>query len=235
MTLPEPSTVKDTLEWLSERGYTIPIDLKVKAIRLHLIPSREIKAADSYSSIRDGLWIAIYDSIYDYLNGDLTIYYAKQKMALAISEAYVNTTDVAYQDGGGELPIDEDTASFANGEVQAQLGFVDSLFTSLKQLKKEDDYDANAEAADHADGYTTSLDGLYNGVKMGAAGSKMLTLAGTDGKVSCSDCQKYKGQRHKASWWLSRGIFGPPFRMFECGGWECQHLFEDDDGKEFTI
>lgn len=234
MTIPEPYTVKDTIKWLNEHGYTIPVSLRVKSIRLKLIPSKEIKAADSYGAIRDTLWIDVYDSVYDYLNGDMTIASAKNKMTLAISEAYISSADIAYQDGGGTLPLDEDTASFANGELQAQLGYVDSLFTALKGLKKEGDYNANSEAADRADGYSKAMDALYNSVKTMAAGNKMLTFDGDDGKESCTDCKKYKGQRHRASWWISHDAV-PPNRSFECGGYHCDHRLYDDDGEEFTI
>lgn len=234
MTLPNPNTVKETLEWLSAHNYSIPVSLRAKSIRLKLIPSREMKASDNYGSIRDGLWIAIYDSIYDYLNGDMTIASARNKMTLALSEAYISSADIAYQDGGGTLPLDEDTAAYANGELQAQLGFADSLFATLKGLKKEGDYNANNEASDHADGYTKSLDALYNGVKVNAAGNTMLTFTGNDGKESCKDCSQYKGQRHKASWWISHNAV-PPNRNFICGGWNCEHFLVDDNGKEFTI
>lgn len=234
MILPNPFTVKDTLSWLQSHDYVIPISLRAKCIRLKLLSSKEMKQADSYSAIRDKLWIEIYDSVYDYLNGDLTIASARNKMTLAISEAYISSADIAYQDGGGTLPLDDDTAQFANGELQAQLGYVDSLFTSLKQLKKENDFDANSEASDRADGYSNAMDALYNSVKVMAAGNKMLEFAGSDGKESCVDCKRYKGQRHRASWWIGHNAV-PPNRSFACGGYHCEHLLIDDDGKEFTI
>lgn len=245
------NSIEMAINYLKSRGHLIPADIlqsvsndyqiqlddrleMIKAIKSGRIHSKVIKSSSDYGAIRDGLWIAIYDSIYDYLNGDLTIASARNKMTLALSEAYISSADVAYQDGGGVLPLDEDTASYANGELQAQLGFADSLFATLKGLKKEGDYNANTEAADHADGYTRSLDGLYNGVKVNAAGSTMLTFDGSDGKESCKDCKRYKGQRHKASWWISRNAV-PPSHLFECGGWNCEHFLVDDNGKEFTI
>jgi len=228
------------VEILSQlRGLGLPMEKKdkekiAKSIKAGLIHSRELKAADSYGAIRDALWIAVYDSVYDYLNGDLSIASARNKMTLALSEAYINSADIAYQDGGGTLPLDDDTASYANGELQAQLGFVDSLFATLKGLKKEDDYNANSEASDHADGYSNSLDSLYNSVKVMAAGNTMLTFTGDDGKESCNDCKRYKDQRHRASWWMSHNAV-PPNRSFICGGYNCDHMLVDDDGEEFTI
>lgn len=244
--------IEFAIEYLRERGTQIPPEMLAqlrglglplkkdekesiaKSIKAGLIHSKEMKQADSYGAIRDKLWIEIYDSVYDYLNGDLTIASARNKMTLAISEAYINSADIAYQDGGGTLPLDDDTASFANGELQAQLGYADSLFTTLKGLKKEGDYDANGEASDRADGYTGSMDALYNSVKTMAAGNTMLTFDGDDGKESCNDCKRYKGQRHRASWWISHNAV-PPNRNFECGGYNCEHYLVDDDGKEFTI
>jgi hypothetical protein len=229
------------IEMLAQlRGLALPSEVKdrkeiIKSIKAGLIHSREMKA-DEYSVIRDGLWISVFDSVFDYLNGDLNIVSAKNKMTLALSQAYIDTSETAYQDGGGSLPLDEDTASTANGELQAQLGYADSLFSNLKQLKKEDGVDANAEGADIADRWSSALDGFYNTIKLSGAGNKMLTWNLGDTENHCGNCSSLDGQRHRASWYLGKG-YTPrkPGSNTECGGYNCDCSLTDDDGEEFTI
>jgi len=57
-----------------------------------------------------------------------------------------------------------------------------------------------------------------------------LTYNGEDGEESCRQCQKYKGQRHKKSWWESRGLLGRNGNEnFDCGRWEnCHHNYYND-------
>lgn len=235
MTLPEPSTIKDTLSWLKLHGYSIPVSLRVKSIKLHLLSSREMKQED-YSGIRDTLWIAVYDAIYDYLNSSSNVTSFRESMVMAVSQAYLSTSEIAYEDGGGSLPLDEDTASQAQADLQAQLGFVDSLFVSLKALRKEGEFDANSEAADTADRWSSGLDGFYNSIKAAGAGNKMLTWRLGSTEKHCDTCLSLDGQRHRASWFISHNyIPRKPGSSTDCGGFHCDCGAEDDDGEDFFI
>lgn len=227
--------ITTALEYLRSRGAPgKAAKARYTAIKNKFISSRAFKGAGDYSSIRDSLWSAIYDSVVGYLSGSGHITGPKSQFTTAMAQAYVETADTGYMDGGGDLPLDEDTAAWARAELQAQFGFVDSLFENLKMLRKENDFDADSEAEARADGYCDSLDALYNGAKLAGAKNKMLTFGGSDGAESCKDCQKYKDQRHRASWWLSRNAV-PPSRDFECKGYNCYHYLFDDEGNEFTI
>jgi len=192
------------------------------------------KDAGDYATIRTQMYEAVYGAVSDFLNSNAQTGTYSRLMSAAVSQAYINAADTAYVDGGAELPLDMDTASWARAELNAQFGFIDSLFQTLKALRKEGDFDADAEGTARAEGYAQSLDMLYSGVKMRAAGNVMLTFAGEDGAESCKDCQRYKGQRHRASWWVAHGAI-PPSRDFECKGYNCFHRLVDDDGNEFTI
>lgn len=83
--------------------------------------------------------------------------------------------------------------------------------------------------------WVESLAQLGRLAELNASGQDMyLTYDGEDGLESCAQCQKFKGQRHKKSWWESRGLlarFGNP--NFDCGRWEnCHHNYYDDAGKQ---
>lgn len=192
-----------------------------------------------YSGLRNDFWARIYDAVYDYLSGKGNVGTVKRAMKKAIAETYNNVADLAWQDGGGELPIGPEANAYTASRQAEEFAFVDTLGNGLKEIKNDEESDINdaiQQAFQRADGYSRSLDKFYSNVKALAAGNKMvmLTFTGEDGEESCSDCQKYKGQRHKASWWVRRDAV-PPSRSFECGGYKCQHILVDDDGKLFSI
>ncbi len=94
---------------------------------------------------------------------------------------------------------------------------------------------------ERADGYTQAVKDVYNYAKLYAMRNKMLTFTGSDGQGNhiCQSiggtCVRLKGQRHKASWWLSHDLM--PYRgnqNYDCGGWNCQHYLEDDNGERVT-
>lgn len=187
-----------------------------------------------YSAIRSDYWAKMYDAAFSYLSGGGNITVFQNGARSAIGYAYPATGDLAWQDGGSELPLDDDANSFVASMQSAELGYVNNTAERLKLLKKGGEFDASSEAWKIADGYSATLDALYANIKVMAAGSKMLTFTGSDGDHSCSDCQRYQGQRHRASWWVSHDAV-PPNRSFECGGYRCEHILVDDDGNLFTI
>lgn len=204
------------------------------AVLPHL--SREalaLKAAGEYDGIRSEMYTEVLEAVEGYLSGTGYATTYRNAMATAISRAYVETADAAYEEGGGTLPLDDETAAWARSQLDAQLSFVDGLFETLKELRKEG-VDAGAEADARAEGYASSLDQLYSEAKARGAKNKMLTFVGDDGKESCKDCKRMKGQRHRASWWIEHDMV-PGSSSYECGGWRCEHFLETDDGERFTI
>lgn len=226
------ASITQAFDYLITNSVPIPPGLYITA-RLKGIQIGA-KAIGDYSSIRDRLYDAIYNAVEGFLSSKQQPGTPVREMTTALSQGYIDAADAAYVDGGSELPLDEDTAVWARAELEAQFGYVDSLFQTLKALRKEGDFDEKAEASRRADGYCRSLDMLYSGVKLRGAGNVMLTFSGDDGAESCADCQRYKGQRHRAAWWVAHGAI-PPSREFECKGYNCLHRLVTDDGKEFTL
>src|SRR3990167_8612567 len=204
----------------------------------HLSPAAlaALKASGDYTSIRAEMSGEIHDAIYDYLTGSgyITIY--KALMATAISKAYVETADVAYEEGGGTLPLDDETAAWARAELDAQLSFVDQLFENLRELRKGD-VNATAEALGRANGYASSLDGFYNEAVLRGSKNKMLTFTQiSDTKESCPDCVRLRGHRHRASWWVEHDFVPPKGGGLACApGGNCGDGLVDDDGNVVTL
>jgi hypothetical protein len=220
-----------------------PIDLRIKILRhvIRAVPSvlpylapDTIKAA-GYDSIRTVMSGAIFGAVFGFLNDPIYIAKYRDQMATAVTKAYLETADVAYVDGGSELPLDDETAAWARAQLDAQLAYVDALFDDLKELRKNGDFDAGEVATARAEGYAGSLDAFYGEAKMRGSENKTLEFGGTDGKESCPDCQKLVRKRHKIKYILDNNLIPKPGNdRFQCKGYECNHFwFDPKTGERF--
>src|SRR3972149_1378061 len=203
--------VLDTVQTVPEVLPYLSADAR-RFVKLHAL-----KAAGDYTSIRAEMSGEIHDAIYDYLtsSGYITIY--KALVAAAISKADAAAADAGYQDAGAELPLDAETAAWARAELDSQLGFVDQLFENLRELRKEGDVNATAEALARANGYASGLDGFYNEAGLRGAKNKVPTFTQrSDTKESCPDCVRLRGCRVRASLSAARGSAPTQGRRLAC-------------------
>jgi hypothetical protein len=197
-----------------------------------------LKASGDYTSIRAEMSGEIHDAVYDYLTGSGNVTAYRSAMALAVSQAYIAAADAGYQDAGADLPLDPETATWARGQLDAQLGFIDQLFESLRELRKEGDVNVAAEALARANGYGGGLDGFYNEAVLRGSKNIVLEFGGSDGKENCPTCKSLKGKRHRVSWWIDNGLVPGQAgnENYECKGYNCAHiLFNPKTGEEFTV
>lgn len=190
-----------------------------------------------YPTIRAGYTNELYNAIMDYLQGDQSI----TKFRNVYRRATLTYTDAAFYtgviDAGGNISsLPEEAREWLLSNQTAEIGHVDKMFQALKQLRASAEpggIGLQAAAISRSEGYAHGLDAFYSmGQMYGAPGNLMLTLLGDDGMESCSTCQKYKGKRHKAQWWIDNGLV--PHRgnhNYECGNWQCQHRLFTDDGQ----
>ena len=163
----------------------------------------------------------------------------RNRMKVAVVEAFWPAFEQGLKDGGGTPPPEPDDQDWLNARVEGELANVTALFNTLKTLKKDPETgygEYEYAIAQHTAGYLRTLDGIYSAGKVRGAANRMLTFGGDDGAESCTTCQKYKGKRHKATWWTARGLVpyqGNP--NFECGCWQCQHYLYDDNGNVYSI
>lgn len=191
-----------------------------------------------YSDIRKTYWERIYDAIFSFLESNKSRTSFESEMKKAMADAFVEAAEQAWEDAGAELPLDDDALDYVRGVQEGQLGYIGDLFAHLlmtrKELKDMAQFAAQDIAGSRADGYARTLDAVYANVKILAKPNIMLTFEGTDGAESCTDCSRYKGERHRAKWWVAHDAV-PPSRNFECGGYKCQHHLVDDEGNLYTI
>lgn len=148
----------------------------------------------------------------------------------------------AYKEGmreaGSAQPDDdygaEDVLQVASW-VDEQIGHVDSFASDV--------WDASGVGADEAkqenvlsriELWIASLRNLGDQGRLFILGNIPLTLDGPDGKETCPECQRYKGQRHRRDWWEKRDLLRRNGNTnYTCGRWEgyCLHYFRDDQGE----
>jgi len=196
------------------------------------------KSLTAYKRVRRQYSAAIEDAILDYFIGSDAVTAYRNAMSRAMSDAFLSAFELAYIDGGAELPLDDDALEWLASRQDQELGYIRELFVSLKELKAQyragevKTADIKAEMVRRRDGYLATLDMVYAEGKMRGGKNIMLTMVGDDGNESCADCVSRKGKRYSSKKWLAIGY--PPSRDFECHGYNCQHYLVTDDGKRFT-
>ncbi len=226
-----PVEILRSIRYRKERGLPMPDALKTRAL----------KAMDSMVPIRAEYHDEITAALLDYFEGR-SITASRNDFKKAISNAFNDAFDLGWVLGGGELPTDSDANDWLNARKESEFGFAAALFEQAKELKKEPDFDRLPWVSERADGYSRTLDAVFNMGKMMSAKNKMLTFDGEDGDANhiCQSingtCVKLKGKRHRASWWLAHDLIPYPGNSnFDCGGWRCQHYLRDDEGNRFTL
>lgn len=205
--------------------------LVVPEVRQYLKPET-LKALNTYEGIRADYWGSVYDAVEGYLISSKPITSFRNSFWSFMSSAFQTAFEYGYTEAGGEVPLDDEAQSWLDDAIQGEKANITALFQSLKE--KRGDVDAIAEAFARADGYSSTLDQIYSTGKTFGSKNKMLTFVGDDGKESCTDCKRLKGKRHRASWWIKNDLI-PGSHNYECGGYNCEHYLEDDNGNRFTL
>ena len=196
-----------------------------------------IKAAvGTYSGVRDKYYGDVFASVYDFLDTGKRMTSFKNDMRRGMADAFVSAGDIAWSDGGADLPLDEDALAWLATQQQAEFGFIDVLFGNLKELRKTEDVDKTATATARAEGYCQKLDYVYTAIKMMAKKNQMLTWRLGNTERHCSTCSQLDGKSHRASWYIAHDyIPRKPGASMDCGGWNCDCSLLTKSGEVFTI
>jgi hypothetical protein len=200
-------------------------------------PSPALKATGDLAAINATYHDAITESLITYFEGG-SLAASKNSFKRAMIEAFGGAWDAGWD---GNPPTGEALEWF-NARTQQELAFIDGLYVQAKELRKDPEADTFAWATARADGYTATVDNIYNHARIRALGNKMLTFDGEDGSPDniCQStngtCVRLKGKRHRASWWIAHDLV--PYRgnpNYDCGAWECRHYLKDDKGERYTF
>lgn len=186
-----------------------------------------------YEAIRTAYWEVVYDAVQGYLEGDRPVTAFRNAHSWGMGIAFTDAVYLGYEEGGGGEVLDEDTLSWLSERIAQERTYIFGMFDRLKQ--EWEGIDPIHEAFARADGYAATLDAIYSEAKLRGGRNVMLTFAGSDGKESCPDCQRMKGQRHRARWWVEHNMMpGPGNTNYQCNGYNCEHILVDDNGVEWT-
>jgi hypothetical protein len=211
----------------------------IKSIVMHYpavmpyLNANAIKAA-GYQAVRDTYWAEVYDAVHDYLTGTRPVTAFRNKHLVAMAEAFTEAANLGYEDGGGELPLDDDTAAWLSSSVTEERGHIIDLFDRLKA--EWDGIDPIHEAFVRADGYASKLDGIYNEARLRGMKNQMVTWVLGETEVHCDTCLRLAGTKHRISWLLQNDyIPRKSGAAMDCGGWNCDCSIIDKNGNEVTL
>lgn len=215
--------------YLRKTKTNIPFDVYIEGVKLGAW-----KAGGDLASIGATYNDAVIEAIVDYFDGG-SLVASRNAFKRATTEAFGGAVDLGWGDGGNAPPLADEVLSWFNARLNAEFGYIDMLFENIKALKKEEDFDYFSWATERAAGYVGTLKEVYNHARLNAMRDIMVTFDGDDGAKSCPDCQKYKGKRHRISWFIARDAVPPHGSGLECHrGRRCQHGLRDDRGNWVT-
>jgi len=152
----------------------------------------------------------------------------RREFKAEIKSSAKDVFEEAWTEGGGDVAETEaDDIELMQEFVSEQQSHVDDFSDWL--VSKDTDLD---EAQGRLNLWEQSMTNFGERVKLRAQGDPMVTLDGDDGKESCDECQEYKGQWHRLSWWERRDLTTRNGNAnYGCGRWEnCQHGFYNKAG-----
>lgn len=158
----------------------------------------------------------------------------RNAMRRAIIEKFPDAFYRGYGEVGGEDTEDEDER-WLTEKANAELGYVDDLFASLKLIRDGGEFDADAIADDRAEGYANTLDAVYAEGKLRGARNAMLTWRLGETEKHCASCSRLNGKRYSAKKWVAMGVKPrePGSEKLDCHGYNCDCRWETDDGEEY--
>jgi len=225
-----PDAVFMAIKYADENMIELPLDLRIRAYM-----AGAIKAAGDLAAINAKYHDAITQSLINYFENARG---KKNQKAFknAMIDAFTSAFGLGWADGGQPLPFSAEAVEWLSAKVAEEVVHIDGLFVNAKELRKEKDFDYFAWITERADGYTQTLQAIYNAGRMFALKNKMLAWSLGATEKHCKTCAKLDGQRHRAAWYVSRNyIPRMPGASMECGGYKCDCHLSDDEGNEITI
>lgn len=191
------------------------------------LSKKALKALSGFAATLQGYYSAIYLAVKGYLESKRPTTAFRNSAATAMSEAFTDAVYTGYQEAGGELPLDKETSDWLSKRIGEERTHIDGLFERLKLDRPTITPDEiETEANLRAQGYSNTLDAMYQEAKMRGSKNTTLIFAGMPGKDSCPECKKLEGKRHRISWILANDAIPRPGNdYFSCNGYNCHHYW----------
>lgn len=175
---------------------------------------------------------------FDTLNSKMDAIDFRRAHKALLKAAAKNSFEEGWREGGGDVADTEpDDIAVMRDWERDQAGYVNDfaawLVTTDENGKRNWEM-KRRQLAERLAAWALAARNLGEQAAARAKGDPYLTFSGDDGEESCDECQEYKGQRHRLSWWEKRGLTKRNGNdNYGCGRWEpCHHHFYFDDGKQ---
>src|SRR5690606_31350420 len=103
----------------------------------------------------------ITSALVDYFEGG-SLTASRNRFKRAMSAAFLDMFEAGWQDGGAELPLDDEALNWLGDRQSQEMVNIDSLFQNARDIRKQKDFDYFAWSSARADGYVSALQGVYN-------------------------------------------------------------------------
>lgn len=194
-----------------------------------------IPATEDIDVIRADYSDRLFEAFIGYVSSGGAVTRWKNAARRAIVEDFPAAFYSGYVEAGGEETEADDERELT-ARMNAEIANLDGLFETLKAWRASEDF-TEADIRARVDAWLVGLNSIYSEGKLRGDKNKMLTFDGEDGEESCNECQKYKGQRHSAKWWIALDLVRRNGNdNFGCGRWEpCAHNLFTDDGELWAV
>lgn len=197
--------------------------------------TRKAKGDGDLASINKAYNDRIVKALIDYFEGG-GVAPSRNEFKRAMIQAFGDAFDLGYTNGGGELPIDDDSFAWLEARLNQEAGYIDMLFEQAKALRKEEEFDYFSWVTMHTSNYVGTLSAIYNAGSMSAKRNQSGTWELGNTEKHCKTCLSLAGKTHRMSWYLARNyIPRQPGSNLECGGWNCDCKIRGKDGTEITV
>ena len=204
--------------------------------------------AEGYKPLAKRYNVELFGAFNGYLTMDDSLVKARNDAKKLIVEYFYSAFVRGYEEAGAsedDLTGDNDDLAWLNDRTEAEIGYIGTAFAALKEAKKQEGITRDeliALAHERADGYTDSLDAVYNMGLLRGDKAQLLEWVLGDTEVHCENksgsfgCLQLAGQKHKASWYVSRNLIpGMPGSGTTCGGYQCDCRLKNKQGEWVTL
>lgn len=227
-------SITQAFAYLDSHGIPVPVDLlmaaKAKGIN---IKAGYIEGGVPEINARYNREIV--EAMTSYFEGG-SVTAPRNQFRGAMVEAFNSAMDTGWIDGGQELPLDDDAAAWLANRLSLETGYIDEVFTQIKQLRSEDGFDFYSWVVAKANRYTNTVMSVYNAAAMLAKKNQVLTWELGNTEKHCDTCLSLNGKSHRAAWYVKYDyIPRKPGAAMDCAGYNCDCKLKDKNGDEVTI
>ena len=229
------SIILSIASWYETYCFPLPPEIagKVNALKF--------TEGQSLSSIEDEYATTLYEIMDDYANHERPVTSYRNRYNRAANDAMNGAIAVGWKDGGADGNIPSELQDWVNGRIDQETDYISDMFRDLKELRAEGDMDALANFMQaRAQGYTSSLEGVYLQGKAFAMGERPgiwrfgateVHCISENGTMGCSDLE---GQTHPINWYREHGYIPRQVgsQTITCGCFHCDCRVEDPETGE---